>query len=87
MFEYTCSQPVPGLTPGATYQVLVEKVGKNLRLRLFDESGENLQADHTWDTSLIDEGIEPRQVQKGRIGIRHMATKQFIYRNFKVEQI
>lgn len=77
----------PGLTPGATYQVLVEKTGESLRLRLFDDSGENLQADHTWDTSRIDEGIEPRQVRKGRIGIRHMATKQFIYRNFKVEQI
>jgi len=39
-------------------------------MRLYDESGEKLQVDHTWDTRQIAEGIEPRQIQKGRIGIR-----------------
>jgi hypothetical protein len=77
----------PGVTPGGIYQVIVDKKGDSLRLRLYDESGAILHVDHTWDTREIAEGIEPRKIQKGRIGIRHMATKQSIYKNFKVEQL
>jgi hypothetical protein len=43
--------------------------------------------DRQWDTSRIDPGIEPRRLHKGRIGLRHMATRQFIYWNFKVERV
>jgi hypothetical protein len=77
----------PGVTTGETYQVLVDKKADSIRLRLYDESGENIQADHTWDTRIIAEGIELPQIQKGPIGIRHMSTKQFIYKNFSVEQL
>jgi len=77
----------PGVIPGETYQVIVDKKGDSLRLRLYNQSGATLHVDHTWDTSQIAEGIEPRKIQKGRIGIRHMATKQSIYNNFKVEKL
>lgn len=76
-----------GMVPGKTYRVIAEKRGKDLRLKLFDaESGEEY-LDHTWDTTRIDPSIEPRILNKGRIGLRHMATKQFIYKDFKVEQL
>jgi len=53
----------PGVTTGETYQVLVDKKADSIRLRLYDESGENLQADHTWDTRQTAEGIRPRQIK------------------------
>ena len=68
----------PGLIPGEIYQVVVDKKSDSLRLRLYGESGAKLHVDHTWDTRKIAGGIEPRRIQKGRIGIRHMATKQSV---------
>jgi hypothetical protein len=77
----------PPMMPGKTYEVLVESIGDSLRLRIVDQENDKPLADHTWDTSQIDAAIQPRRLQKGRIGIRHMSTKQAIYRNFKVEQL
>ena len=72
---------------GKTYLVEVEKRAASLRLRLVEKESRNLMIDHTWNTDNIAEDIEPRQIQKGRIGLRHMATRQYIYRDFKVESL
>ena len=77
----------PPMIPGKTYQVLAESVGDSLRLQIVDQENGKPLADHTWDTSRIDAGIMPRRLDKGRIGIRHMSTRQFIYWNFKVERL
>lgn len=75
------------ILPGKTYQVEVEKRAGSLRLRLMEKEHQKLLIDHTWNTDNIAEGIEPKQIRKGRIGLRHMATRQYIYRNFKVESL
>jgi hypothetical protein len=77
----------PGITPGETYDVEVEKRGFSLTLRLAPSGTGKVPTEFTWDTSGIAEGIEPRLIGQGRIGLRHMATKSFIYRNFKVEKL
>jgi hypothetical protein len=77
----------PPLISEKTYQVLVESIGDTLRLRLVDQENGSPLADHTWDTSRIDDGIEPRRLHNGRIGIRQMSTTKFIYWNFKVESL
>jgi hypothetical protein len=77
----------PPMVPGKTYEVLAESVGDSLRLRVVDQESGKPIADHTWDTRRIDAAIQPRRLQKGRIGLRHMSTKQSIYWNFKVESI
>ncbi|WP_162418500.1 pectate lyase family protein [Cyclobacterium roseum] len=74
------------ILPGKTYLVQVEKRAASLRLRLVEKESGHCMIDHTWNTDAIAAGIEPRQIQKGRIGLRHMATRQFVYRDFKVEQ-
>lgn len=74
------------ILPGKTYRVQVEKRAASLRLRLVEKESGHCMIDHTWNTDSIAAGIEPRQIQKGRIGLRHMATRQFVYRDFKVEQ-
>jgi len=72
---------------GKTYLVEVEKRAASVWLRLVEkESGESM-IDHTWNTDNIAAGIEPKQITKGRIGLRHMATRQYVYRNFKVERL
>jgi len=75
------------ILPGKTYLVEVEKRAASLRLRIVEKESRKLMIDNTWNTDNIAEGIEPRQIQKGRIGLRHMSTRQFIYRNFKVERL
>ncbi|HYW97399.1 MAG TPA: DUF4861 family protein, partial [Bacteroidales bacterium] len=75
------------ILPGKTYLVEVEKRAASLRLRLVEKESRKLLIDHTWDTDNIPEVMEPKQIQKGRIGLRHMSTRQFIYRNFKVESL
>lgn len=75
-----------GMIPGKTYRVLVEKTSDSLRLQLFDADTGEEYIDNTWDLKM-DGSFEPQAIQKGRIGLRHMATKQFIYKNFEVEQL
>jgi hypothetical protein len=74
-----------GIIPGKKYGVEVEKRATSVTLRLYDAETKELLTDFTWDTTQVPEKLEP--IQKGRIGIRHMSTKQFIYRNFKVERL
>ena len=76
-----------GIMPGETYDVVVEKRGFSLTVRLFNSATKELLNQFAWDTSKIAQGIEPRMIHRGRIGLRHMATKQFIYRNFIVEKL
>jgi hypothetical protein len=75
------------ILPGKTYLVEVEKRAASLRLLLAEKESGSLMIDHTWNTDNIAEGIEPKQIQMGRIGLRHMSTRQYIYRNFKVESL
>jgi len=32
-------------------------------------------------------GLKPRSIEKGRTGFRHMAARQFIYRDFVVSEL
>lgn len=75
------------ILPGKTYLVEVEKMAASLRLRLQEKQSGKIMMNHTWNTDKIADGIEPKQITKGRIGLRHMSTRQFIYRNFKVERL
>jgi len=74
-----------GIIPGKKYRVEVEKRVSSVTLRLFDGESKELLTDYTWDTTKIPEELE--LIQKGRIGLRHMSTRQFIYSNFKVERL
>jgi hypothetical protein len=75
------------ILPGKTYLVEVEKRAASVWLRLVEKDSRKIMIDHTWNTDNIAAGIEPKQVTKGRIGLRHMATRQYTYRNFKVEAL
>lgn len=74
----------PLILPGKTYRVEVEKRVSSVTLRLYDATTNDLQLNFTWDITKVPEDLDP--IQKGRIGLRHMSTRQFIYRNFKVER-
>ncbi len=78
-----------GMIPGKTYRVLVEKRGPTMTLRLADKETGELYANHTWDMTVVSKDGKSRApvLEKGRIGLRHMSTKQFTYKNFKVEQL
>ncbi|MBN2632443.1 MAG: hypothetical protein JXR66_02730 [Bacteroidales bacterium] len=75
------------ILPGKTYLVEVEKRAASLRISLEEKESRKIMINHTWYTDNIADGIVPKQIQKGRIGLRHMSTRQFIYRNFKVERL
>lgn len=74
-----------GMIPGKKYGVEVEKRSSSVTLRLYDGETKELLTDFTWDTTKIPEELE--LIQKGRIGLRHMSTKQFIYSNFTVVRL
>jgi hypothetical protein len=76
-----------GMIPGKTYTVEVEKKAESVTLRLFDAETKEKYAEQTWDLTKVPEGIEPRLITNGRIGLRHMSTKQFLYKDFKVERL
>lgn len=78
-----------GMPIGHELHVLVEKTKKAILLRIKDtETGEYV-VDHTWD--LTDEKVlknrDPKFVEEGRIGLRHMGGFKAIYRDFKVERL
>ncbi len=75
------------IVPGKTYQIVVEKRDPMLSFKIIDTSTGEPTIDHTWDTRNIDDRYEVKQITKGRIGIRHMSTKQAIYKDFKVEKL
>lgn len=89
-FDGALFQPMEdyaGITPGKTYLVEVEKKNPHLTLRLYDAANKMLVKECRWDVSRNPEAQMPRLIQKGRIGLRHMSTKQFIYRNFTVKRL
>ncbi|HAV13753.1 MAG TPA: hypothetical protein DCX06_09750 [Opitutae bacterium] len=75
------------MVPGKSYTVMIEKTAESVRLVLSGTKSGKIYADHTWNTSQVSENREPKLIQKGRIGLRHMSTKQYIYRDFLVESI
>ncbi|MDX1284286.1 MAG: hypothetical protein R3182_04720, partial [Draconibacterium sp.] len=75
----------PQIRPGKTYKVEVEKRISAVTLRLYDATTNELQTNFTWDITNVPAELE--SIQKGRIGLRHMSTRQFIYRNFKVARL
>jgi len=74
----------PTILPGKSYRIEVQKRTESVNVQLFDRKTDTLITDHSWDITNVAEGLEP--IQKGRIGLRHMSTRQFIYSNFKVER-
>ncbi|MFH4968323.1 hypothetical protein V8G61_08975 [Gaetbulibacter sp. M240] len=75
------------ILPGKTYLVEVEKRTNSLRLRLFEKESQKLMIDQLWNTGNILMDNDLKRIEKGRIGLRHMSTRQFIYRDFKVERL
>jgi len=75
------------IVEGRIYDIVVEKRNPTISMRITDTETGKVIINHTWDTSKIDERVEPDQVTKGRIGLRHMSTRQAIYKDFKVEQL
>lgn len=77
----------PGMRRNQWYRIEIDKRLRSLTFRYYDlDSGEPL-AECTWDTSKNPEQQRPRFVEAGRIGLRHMSTKQSIYRDFKVSRL
>lgn len=77
----------PQMAPGDSSFVVVEKRNPRLTLRMYGPDRDKPEVNHTWDMTKASEGRDPRWIQEGRIGIRHMATRQLVYKNFKVEQL
>lgn len=73
------------ILPGKTYRVEVEKRISSVTLRLFDAATNKLLTNFTWDITKVPAELDP--IKKGRIGLRHMSTRQFIYRDFRVEKL
>lgn len=76
-----------GMIPGKTYQVIADKKADTLRLQLRDAETNEEYLDQTWDITQVDPSVEPKTIREGRVGLRHMSTKQFIYKDFKVERL
>lgn len=76
-----------GVQPGRWFRFVIDKRRETLRFRSYDvETGEQL-SDFTWDTTKVSDRLTPRLVEGGRIGLRHMSTKQSLYRNFVVSEL
>jgi hypothetical protein len=75
------------ITPGKTYRITLDKRKLMVAFKIIDIATGEATIDHTWDTSKIDKRYEVQRIIKGRIGLRHMSSKQAIYRDFKVEKL
>lgn len=73
-----------GILPSKASNVKVLKRKTSVTLRLYDGGTYELFTEF-WDITKFPE--EPEPVKKGRIGLRHMSTRLFFYRNFKVEKL
>lgn len=76
-----------GMIRNKWFRFVIEKRKKSYTFRSYDAETGELLKEFTWDTSDQGEGRELPFVEKGRIGLRHMSTKQSVYKNFKVERI
>jgi hypothetical protein len=72
------------MIPGKTYTVEWEKTQESLTFRTFDKATYQLLEEYTWDIAKVPDLMEPKFITEGRIGFRQMASKQNIYKNFKV---
>lgn len=74
------------MMPGRTYIIEVEKTNNTMIFRTFDKETNALLKEAVWDISSdnLHELMEPKVIEKGRIGLRQMSTKKNIYSNFKV---
>ena len=78
------------IVPHQSYHVVLEKRNPYLTLRLYRNddkttSEKTCLVDTTWDQRDCPE-LQP-WIETGRIGIRHMSTRQHLYRNFQVTQL
>lgn len=76
-----------GLARDRWYRFEIEKRLHLLTFRSYDRDSGQLLTDCTWHTTQNPQQQLPRLIEKGRIGIRQMSTKQCIYRNFVVSRI
>ena len=74
------------MMPGKTYIIEVEKTSDIMVFRTFDKESNALLKEAVWNISSnnLHELMEPKVIEKGRIGLRQMSTKKNIYSNFKV---
>lgn len=75
------------LETGKSYHVKVDKKDAMVTLLLTEKETGRILVNHTWNSAGVSKGIQPAIITQGRIGLRHMSTKQFLYRDFKVEKL
>merc|ERR1719162_1604253 len=80
-------QDYAGIETGKTYHVEVEKRAGSATLVLYNAHKKAVLLEATWDTTQVSDRLEPPLIKKGRIGLRHMSTRQFVYKNFTVERL
>ena len=80
-------QDYAGIETGKTYHVEVEKRAGSATLVLYNAHKKAVLLEATWDTTQVSDRLEPQLIKKGRIGLRHMSTMQFVYKNFTVERL
>ncbi|MBI1336322.1 MAG: hypothetical protein GC164_05105 [Phycisphaera sp.] len=76
-----------GMVRDKWFRFVIDKHLRSLTFRSYDLQTGELLTECTWDTSKNPEQQMPRLIEKGRIGLRHMSTKQCIYRNFVVTRL
>jgi len=76
-----------GMVEHKWFRFVIEKRQHSLTFRSYDPDSGQLLTECTWDTSTNPAEQRPRSVEAGRIGLRHMSTKQSIYRNFTVSRL
>ena len=77
------------LAIGTEYKLVAEKRKKSLRLTVKETATGRTMVDHTWDISQeqILQGMDPKYIEEGRIGIRFMGGYRMIFRDFTVERL
>ena len=80
-------QDYAGIETGKTYHVEVEKRAGSATLVLYNAHKKAVLLEATWDTTQVSDRLEQQLIKKGRIGLRHMSTMQFVYKNFTVERL
>jgi len=76
-----------GMTQDRWFRFEIDKRKRSLAFRSYDRDSGELLTEYTWDTTRNQAQQMPRLIEKGRIGLRQMSTKQTIYSNFKVSRL
>lgn len=87
--EFRPRAPKERLAIGTEYRLVAEKRKKSLRLTVEETATGKTMVDHTWDISQekILQGMDPRHIEEGRIGIRFMGGYRMLFRDFTVEKL